>query len=331
MKIILIRKQHLSPYGDRDEEGTEDSRQVFFRYASTIVFNGMRVAVEAIRAISCPVQSRREKAQVATISAHNDTAIGEMVADATERVGAEGAISVEEAKTTETALEVVEGMQFDRGYISPYFITNAEKMEAVLEEPLILLYEKRITRMDDLLPLLEQIAKSAQSLLIVAEDAEGEALATLVVNKIHGTLACIAVKASGFGDRRKAMLQDIAILTGGQLVAEELGLKLEKLSLADLGRAKRVVVDKDNTTIIGGAGVKQAIDGRCAEIRKQIELATSDYDKEKLQERLAKLAGGKAVLSREPGPLPRPTRLRGRFLKASACNGFRSRQLSSSI
>ena len=186
-------------------------------------------AVEAIRAISRPVQSRREKAQVATISAHNDTAIGEMVADATEKVGAEGAISVEEAKTTETTLEVVEGMQFDRGYISPYFITNAEKMEAVLEEPLILLYEKKITRMDDLLPLLEQIAKSAQSLLIIAEDVEG-ALATLVVNKIRGVLACVAVKAPGFGDRRKAMLQDIAVLTGGQLVAEELGLKLEKIS-----------------------------------------------------------------------------------------------------
>jgi chaperonin GroEL len=257
---------------------------------------GLRVAVEAIRAISRPVQSRREKAQVATISAHNDPAIGEMVADATERVGAEGAITVEEAKTTETALEVVEGMQFDRGYISPYFITNAEKMEAVLEEPLILLCEKKITRMDDLLPLLEQIAKSGQSLLIIAEDVEGEALATLVVNKIRGVIACVAVKAPGFGDRRKATLQDIVVLTGGQLIAEELGLKLEKISLGDLGGAKRVVVDRDNTTIVGGAGAKQAIDGRCAEIRKQIELATSDYDKEKLQERLAKLAGGVAVI-----------------------------------
>jgi chaperonin GroEL len=257
---------------------------------------GLRAAVEAIRAISRPVLSRREKAQVAAISAHNDPAIGELVADATERVGAEGVISVEEAKTTETALEVVEGMQFDRGYISPYFITNAEKMEAVLEEPLILLYEKRITRMDDLIPLLEQIAKSGQSLLVIAEEVEGEALATLVVNKIRGVLACVAVKAPGFGDRRKAMLQDIAILTGGQLIAEELGLKLDKISQTDLGRAKRVVVDRENTTIIGGAGSKQAIDGRCSEIRKQIELATSDYDKEKLQERLAKLAGGVAVI-----------------------------------
>ena len=221
---------------------------------------GLRVAVEAIRAISRPVQSRREKAQVATISAHNDPAIGEMVADATERVGAEGAISVEEAKTTETALEVVEGMQFDRGYISPYFITNAEKMEAVLEEPLILLYEKKIARMDDLLPLLEQIAKSGQSLLVIAEDVEGEALATLVVNKIRSVLACVAVKAPGFGDRRRATLQDIAVLTGGQLIAEELGLKLEKISLGDLGRAKRVVVDRENTTIVGGAGAKQAIE-----------------------------------------------------------------------
>ncbi len=257
---------------------------------------GLRVAVEAIRAISRPVQSRREKAQVAAISAHNDPDIGEMVADATERVGPEGAISVEEAKTTETALEVVEGMQFDRGYISPYFITNAEKMEAVLEESLILLYEKKIARMDDLLPLLEQIAKSGQSLLVIAEDVEGEALPVLVVNKIRGALACVAVKAPGFGDRRKAMLQDIAILTGGQLISEELGLKLEKVALADLGRAKRIVVDRENTTIIGGAGAKQAIDGRCAEIRKQIELATSDYDKDKLQERLAKLAGGVAVI-----------------------------------
>jgi chaperonin GroEL len=257
---------------------------------------GLRTAVKAIRAISRPVQSRREKAQVATISAHNDPDIGEQVADAMERVGAEGVISVEESKTTETALEVVEGMQFDRGYISPYFITNAEKMEAALEDPLILLYEKKIARMDDLIPLLEQIAKSGQSLLVIAEDVEGEALATLVVNKIRGVLACIAVKAPGFGDRRKAMLQDIAILTGGQLIAEELGLKLEKISLGDLGRAKRVVVDRENTTIIGGAGSKQAIDGRCSEIRKQIELTTSDYDKEKLQERLAKLAGGVAVI-----------------------------------
>jgi chaperonin GroEL len=260
---------------------------------------GLKVAVEAIRAISRPVQSRLEKAQVATISAHNESLIGEMVADAVERVGSDGAISVEESKTTETTMDVVEGMQFDRGYISPYFVTNPEKpekMEAVLEEPLILLFEKKINRMDDLIPLLEQIAKSGQSLLVIAEDVEGEALATLVVNRIRGTLACVAVKAPGFGDRRKAILQDIAILTGGRLIAEELGMKLEKLSLGDLGRARRVVADKDNTTIIGGAGPKQAIEGRCAEIRKQIADVKSDYDREKLQERLAKLVGGVAVI-----------------------------------
>lgn len=257
---------------------------------------GLHVAVEAIRAISRPVQSRRERAQVATISAHNDTAIGEIVADAMERVGAEGVVSVEESKTTETAMEVVEGMQFDHGYISPYFVTNAEKMEAELEEPLILISEKKITRMDDLLPLLEGIAKAGQSLLVIAEDVEGEALATLVVNKIRGVLACVAVKAPGFGDRRKAMLQDIAILTNGQVITEELGMKLDKVSLANLGRAKRVVIDRENTTIIGGAGSRQAVEGRCTEIRKQIEQATSDYDKEKLQERLAKLAGGVAVI-----------------------------------
>jgi chaperonin GroEL len=257
---------------------------------------GLKVAVDAIRAISRPVQSRLEKAQVATISAHNEEAIGEMVAEAVERVGPEGAISVEESKTTETNMDVVEGMQFDRGYISPYFITNAEKMEAVLEEPLILLFEKKINRMDDLIPMLEQIAKSGQSLLVIAEDVEGEALATLVVNRIRGTLSCVAVKAPGFGDRRKAILQDIAILTGGQLIAEELGMKLEKISLADLGRARRVVVDKDNTTIIGGAGSKPAIEGRCAELRTQIADTKSEYDKEKLRERLAKLAGGVAVI-----------------------------------
>ncbi len=257
---------------------------------------GLRIAVNSLRDISRPVLSQKEKVQVATISAHNDPEIGEMVANAMEKVGAEGAISVEEAKTTETTLEVVEGMQFDRGYISPYFMTNAEKMEAVLDEPLILISEKKIARMDDLIPLLEQIAKASQSLLIIAEEVEGEALATLVVNKIRGVLSCIAVKAPGFGDRRKAILQDIGILTGGQVVAEELGLKLEKVSLGDLGRAKRVVVDKDATTIIGGAGSTEAIEGRCKELRKQIEESTSDYDREKLQERLAKLAGGVAVI-----------------------------------
>ncbi|MFN0122867.1 MAG: chaperonin GroEL [Blastocatellia bacterium] len=257
---------------------------------------GLRVAVATIGAISRPVQSRREKAQVAAISAHNDIAIGEMVADAMEKVGPEGAVSVEEAKTTETSLEVVEGMQFDRGYISPYFVTDPEKMEAALENPLILLSDKKISRLDDMLPLLEQIAKSGQPFLIVAEDIEGEALATLVVNKIRGVLPGVAVKAPGFGDRRKAMLQDLAILTGGQLIAEELGLKLEKVTLKELGNARRVVVDKDNTTIIGGGGSKEALASRCQELRRQIKETTSTYDREKLEERLARLAGGVAVI-----------------------------------
>ena len=257
---------------------------------------GLKVAVEALRKLSRPVQSRKEKAQVATISAHNDSTIGDLVADAVEKVGAEGAITVEEAKGIETVLEVVGGLQFDRGFLSPYFITDPAKMEAVLEDPMLLLYEKRITNMKDLLPLLEQVAKLNRSLLIVAEDVEGEALATLVVNKLRGTLASVAVKAPGFGDRRKAMLEDIAILTSGRLLAEEVGVKLEHVTLEELGKAKRIVVDKDNTTIIGGAGAKAAIEGRCQDLRRQIERATSDYDKEKLQERLAKLAGGVAVI-----------------------------------
>jgi chaperonin GroEL len=257
---------------------------------------GVRVAVKALKGLSRPVASRLEKVQVATISAHNDSKIGELVADAFEKVGAEGVISVEEAKTTESALEVVEGMQFDRGYISPYFVTDAEKMEAVLEDPLILLYEKRISNLKDLLPLLEQISKAGRPLVVIAEDVEGEALATLVVNKVRGALPSAAVKAPGFGDRRKEILQDIAILTGGQLLAEELGIKMETLTLQELGTAKRVVIDKDKTTVIGGGGAKPAIQGRCAEIRKQIEKTTSDYDREKLQERLAKLTGGVAVI-----------------------------------
>jgi chaperonin GroEL len=257
---------------------------------------GVRAAVESLRALSRPVQSKLEKAQVATISAHNDPAIGNMVADAIERVGAEGAVTVEEAKGTETILEVVEGLQFDRGYLSAYFVTEPEKMRAILDEPHILLYEKRIATVKDLLPVLEQIAKTNVPLLIVAEDIEGEALATLVVNKLRGVLACVAVKAPGYGDRRKAMLEDIAILTGGRLIAEELGIRLENITLADLGRAKRVVVDKDNTTIVGGAGTREAIEGRCQELRKQIEDTTSEYDREKLQERLAKLTGGVAVI-----------------------------------
>ena len=257
---------------------------------------GLKVAVAAVRALSRPVKSKTEKAQVGTIAAHNDPAIGEMVADAIEKVGPEGVITVEEAKGTETTLEVVEGMQFDRGYLSPYFITDAGKMEAALEEPLILIYEKRLSGMKDLLPVLEQAAKSGRSLLVIAEDMDGEALATLVVNKIRGTLAAVAVKAPGFGDRRKAMLQDIAILTAGRAITEDIGVSLEHVTIEELGTAKRVVVDRDNTTIIGGAGEKAAIQGRCDELRKQIEKSTSDYDKEKLEERLAKLAGGVAVI-----------------------------------
>jgi chaperonin GroEL len=257
---------------------------------------GVRAAVDALRAQSRPVQSKRERAQVATISAHNDPAVGNMVADAIERVGAEGAVTVEEAKGTETALEVVEGLQFDRGFLSPYFVTEPEKMRAVLDEPHILLYEKKISTVKDLLPLLEQIAKSNMPLAVVAEEIEGEALATLVVNKLRGVLACVAVKAPGYGDRRKAMLQDIAVLTGGRLIAEELGIRLENVTLADMGRAKRVVVDKDTTTIVGGAGTRAAIDARCQELRTQIAETTSDYDKEKLQERLAKMTGGVAVV-----------------------------------
>jgi len=257
---------------------------------------GLQIAVRGLKEISRPVASRKEKAQVATISAHNDAATGEMVADAYEKVGAEGVITVEESKTTESSLEVVEGMQFDRGYISPYFITDAEKLEVVLDDPLILLHEKKIASMAELLPFLEQVAKAGRPLLIVAEDVEGEALATLVVNKVRGTLPSAAVKAPGFGDRRKDILQDIATLTGGQVIAEELGVKMENLTVKELGRAKRVVIDKDKTTIIEGAGAKSAIVGRCNELRKQIEKSTSDYDKEKLQERLAKLAGGVAVI-----------------------------------
>lgn len=257
---------------------------------------GLRIAVQGLREISRPVANRKEKAQVATISAHNESATGEMVADAYEKVGPEGVITVEESKTTESSLDVVEGMQFDRGYISPYFITDTEKLEVVLEDPLILLHEKKIASMTDLLPFLEQVAKAGRPLLIIAEEVEGEALATLVVNKIRGTLASAAVKAPAFGDRRKEILQDIAILTGGQVIAEELGVKMENVTLKELGRAKRIVIDKDKTTIIEGGGEKGTIQARCSELRKQIEKSTSDYDKEKLQERLAKLAGGVAVI-----------------------------------
>jgi chaperonin GroEL len=255
-----------------------------------------RRAVEALKALSRPVKTRKETAQVAAISAHNDEAIGELVADAMERVGSEGVITVEESKTTETALDVVEGMQFDRGFLSPYFITNPEKMEAVMEDALVLISDRKIGILKDLLPLLDEIVKSSRPLLVVAEDVEGEALATLIVNHIRGGLKSCAVKAPGFGDRRKAMLEDIAILTGGQVVSEELGLKLEHMTVQQLGRAKRIVIDKENTTIIGGAGDRQQIDGRIEQIRREIDKTTSDYDKEKLQERLAKLAGGVAVI-----------------------------------
>ncbi len=257
---------------------------------------GLKAAVEKLKAISRPVRDPREQAQVATVSAHNDESIGQLVADAVAKVGSEGVITVEEAKTTETVVDVVEGMQFDRGFLSPYFVTDPEEMEAVLEDPLVLLHEKKISSMKDLLPLLEEVVRQGRPLLIVAEDVEGEALATLVLNKIRGTLPCVAVKAPGFGDRRKAMLDDVAILTGGHLVAEELGVKLEHVAIADLGSAKRVVVNKDTTTIVGGAGAKAAIEGRCHELRKQIDETTSDYDRDKLKERLAKLAGGVAVL-----------------------------------
>jgi chaperonin GroEL len=257
---------------------------------------GLRAAVESLRELSRPVKSRLEKAQIATISAHNDPAIGELVADAMEKVGGEGVISVEESKTTETQLEVVEGLQFDRGYLSPYFVTDPEKMEAVLEDPLVLLTDRKIGVMKDLLPILEQVARAGAAILLIAEDVEGEALATLVVNKIRGSLKCVAVKAPGFGDRRKEMLEDMAILTGGRVVTEEIGIKFESLELKELGRTARVVVDKDTTTLIGGKGDKKAIDGRKQQIRQQLDKATSDYDKEKLQERLAKLAGGVAVI-----------------------------------
>jgi chaperonin GroEL len=257
----------------------------------------VEIVVEELKKISKPTKERKEIAQVGTISANNDSTIGNIISEAMEKVGKEGVITVEEAKAMETTLEIVEGMQFDRGYLSPYFVTNAEKMEAHLEEPYILLHEKKISSMKDLLPILEQIAKTGKPLLIVAEDVEGEALATLVVNKLRGTLKCTAVKAPGFGDRRKAMLGDIAVLTDGQVISEDLGIKLENVTLKDLGTAKLITVDKDNTTIVDGAGSGKSIQGRVKQIRTQIEDTTSDYDKEKLQERLAKLIGGVAVIS----------------------------------
>jgi chaperonin GroEL len=256
----------------------------------------LSATVEALKNQAKPVKDRKEKAQVATISAHNDPAIGELVANAMEKVGGDGVITVEESKTTETTLEVVEGMQFDRGYLSPYFVTDTNTMEAVLEDPYILVCDRKMNFLKDMLPLLEQVAKSGHPILFIAEDIEGEALATLIVNQIRRVLNSAAVKAPGYGDRRKALLQDIAVLTGGEVISEEVGLELKNVQLTQLGRAKRVVVDKENTTIIGGAGDKAAIAGRIQAIRKEKAAATSDYDREKLQERLAKLSGGVAVI-----------------------------------
>jgi chaperonin GroEL len=257
----------------------------------------VEAVVEQLRSLSVPTAGKKEIAQVGTISANNDKEIGNLIAEAMEKVGKDGVITVEEAKGLETTLETVEGMQFDRGYLSPYFVTDPEKMEAVLDDPYILIHDKKISAMKELLPLLEKVAQSGKPLLIIAEDVEGEALATLVVNKLRGTLKVVAVKAPGFGDRRKEMLRDIAVLTGGQVISEELGFKLENATLADMGRAKRVVVDKDNTTIVDGRGKPDGIQGRIAEIRAAIEKSTSDYDREKLQERLAKLSGGVAVIN----------------------------------
>jgi chaperonin GroEL len=305
-------KEGASKTSDVAGDGTTTATvlaQAIFREGTKLVVAGMNPmelkrgidrAVEAIVGelgkMSKPTRDSDEIAQVGTISANSDEAIGRILSEAMEKVGKEGVITVEEAKSMETVLEVVEGMQFDRGYLSPYFVTDPDRMETVLEDALILLNEKKISNMKDLLPILEQVARQGKPLLIVAEDIEGEALATLVVNKIRGTLNVAAVKAPGFGDRRKAMLQDMAILTGGQVIAEELGLKLENVTDKDLGRAKRIVIDKDNTTVIDGAGARKDIEGRCQEIRNQIEDTSSDYDREKLQERLAKLVGGVAVV-----------------------------------
>jgi chaperonin GroEL len=261
------------------------------------IMKGVDAIVEDLKKLSKKVSDRTEIAQVATVSANWDKTIGEIIADAMDKVGKDGTITVEEAKSIETTLEVVEGMQFDKGYLSPYFVTNAEAMEAVLENAYILIHEKKISSLKDLLPLLEKVAKAGRPLLIIAEDVEGEALATLVVNKLRGTLQVCAVKAPGFGDRRKAMLEDIAVLTGGRCITEDLGIKLENIKIEELGKAKRVTIDKENTTIVEGEGKQNDIQGRVAQIRRQIEETTSDYDREKLQERLAKLAGGVAVIN----------------------------------
>ena len=258
---------------------------------------GVAAVVKELQKMSKPTKDKKEIMQVGAISANNDEIIGKLISEAMEKVGKEGVITVEEAKSMETTLEVVEGMQFDRGYLSPYFVTNAEKMETVLEDPCILINEKKVSNMQDMVPLLEQVARMGKPLLIVAEDVEGEALATLIVNKLRGTLKVAAVKAPGFGDRRKEMLQDIAILTGGQVISEDLGIKMENITVNDLGRCKTVRIDKDNTTIVDGAGKREAIEGRLKQLRAQIDETTSDYDREKMQERLAKLVGGVAVIN----------------------------------
>ncbi len=280
---------------------TEGSKLVAAGHNPMELKRGIDKAVEEVmkelKKISKPTKDRKEISQVGSISANNDETIGNIIAEAMDKVGKEGVITVEEAKTMETSLDVVEGMQFDRGYLSPYFVTDPERMEVALEDCYILIHEKKISNMKDLLPILEQIARSGKPFVIIAEDVEGEALATLVVNKLRGTLKCAAVKAPGFGDRRKAMLEDIAILTGGTLIAEDLGIKLENIKMEDLGQAKRITIDKDNTTIVEGAGKKAGIEGRVKQIRAQVEETTSDYDREKLQERLAKIVGGVAVIN----------------------------------
>ena len=257
---------------------------------------GLRIAVDVIRSLSRPIATRTEKVQIATVSAHNDGSIGELIGDAVDKVGAEGVITVEEAKATQTSIQLVQGMQFDRGYLSPYFITDPYCMECVLEAPPILIHDKRIGGMKDVLPILEAVAKEGRHLLIVADDVDGDALATLVVNKLRGNLTCAAVKAPGFGDRRKALLEDVAVVTGGQVVAEEAGVKLEHVQVSQLGRATRVVITQENTTIVGGQGDKRAIDARVEQLRHQIKETKSDYDREKFEERLAKLVGGVAVV-----------------------------------
>jgi chaperonin GroEL len=306
-------KEVASKTSDVAGDGTTTATvlaQAIFREGSKLVAAGhnpmeikrgidkaVEIVVADLKKQAKPTKDKKEIAQVGTISANGDSTVGQIIADAMEKVGKEGVITVEEAKGLETTLEVVEGMQFDRGYLSPYFVTDAERMEVVLQDPYILIHEKKIASMKDLLPLLEQVARSGKPLLIIAEEVEGEALATLVVNKIRGVLNTCAVKAPGFGDRRKAMLEDIATLSGGKMIAEDLGLKLENITLADLGRAKRITVDKDDTTIIDGAGSQKDIQARVQQIRTQIEDTTSDYDREKLQERLAKLVGGVAVVN----------------------------------